>query len=319
MITVKEKIRLIEACFGNAKLTNDNKNAVVFCPVCKSKGNDKRKLAIEIADGVYHCWVCESKGRNIGRLALKFSIQKKAATTLYSYYKKGNDNNEELRIEEKKTIALPQDFRLIATSRGIAAKSGKAYLMSRGFSEKDIARYRVGISNRYGFKNRVIFPSFDANQKLNFFTARTYEKNIKKRYYNCKTSRKDIIFNEIDIDFKKELILVEGVFDLLHCPENSTCVLGSWFDKNYKLFQLIVKHRTPVTLCFDEDARKKTQKIAKSLHEYCINVKISQHKNKDFGEMTQKEVEHWIKTAKPFNNDDRISYLIQNIKSGSMF
>ena len=43
MITVKEKLRLIESCFGEAKLTNDNKNAVVFCPVCKTQGKEKRK------------------------------------------------------------------------------------------------------------------------------------------------------------------------------------------------------------------------------------------------------------------------------------
>ena len=30
MITVKEKIRLIEACFGKSKLSGDNKNVVVF-------------------------------------------------------------------------------------------------------------------------------------------------------------------------------------------------------------------------------------------------------------------------------------------------
>ena len=154
---------------------------------------------------------------------------------------------------------------------------------------------------------------------MNFFTARSILKDVKRRYYNCSNKRKEIIFNEIDINFKEELVLVEGVFDLLHCPENSTCILGSWLDKNYKLFQQIVINHTSVVLCFDEDARHKTQKIAKSLHEYCIDVKISQHKGKDFGDMSKKEVDYWIKTAKPFNNDDRISYLIQNIKSGSIF
>ena len=65
MITVKEKVRLIEACFGKAKIANDNKNVVVYCPVCKSKGEDKLKLAIGINKGMYHCWVCETKGKNI--------------------------------------------------------------------------------------------------------------------------------------------------------------------------------------------------------------------------------------------------------------
>jgi DNA primase len=318
MITVKEKIRLVESCFGKSKLSNDNKNIVVFCPVCKSQGKDKFKMAIGIEKGMYHCWVCESKGKNIGRLALKYSIQKKAAVELYSYFKTDKED-EQLQIEKEKSVVLPEDFRLIATARGHTAKIARAYLENRGFKEEDIARFRVGISNKYGYKNRIIFPSFDENQKLNYYTARTYDKNNKRRYQNCSVSRKDVIFREFDIDFSQEMILVEGVFDLLHTPWNSTCILGSWINHKYKIFQKIIKHKTPVTLCFDYDALNKTQKIAKSLYELCVPVKISYHGNKDFGEMSKKEVDYWIKSAKPFNNVSRISYLIKEISSGSMF
>ena len=318
MITVKEKIRLIESCFGKSKLSADNRNIVVFCPVCKSQGKDKFKLAIGVEKGMYHCWVCESKGKNVGRLALKYSIQKKAASELYSYFKTGKDD-EQIRIEEKKAVALPEDFRLIATSRGHEAKIARAYLKNRGFTQEDISVFRAGISSKYGYKNRIIFPSFDKYQNLNYYTARTYNLDQKRRYLNSNVSRKDIIFRELDIDFNKELILVEGVFDLLHTPWNSTCILGSWIDHKYKIFQEIVKNKTPVILCFDHDALSKTQKIAKSLYELCVPVKISYHGNKDFGDMSKEEVKYWLKEAKPFNNVSRISYLIKEISSGSMF
>ena len=318
MITVKEKIRLIEACFGKSKISNDNKNIVVFCPVCKSHNKDKFKLAIGIEKGMYHCWVCETKGKNIGQLALKYSTQKKASTELYSYFKTDKEN-EQLRIEEKTIVKLPKDFRLIATNRCHEAKLARSYLKNRGFKEEDIWQFRVGISSKYGYKNRVIFPSFDNCQNLNYYTARTFDQKQKRRYQNSKVSRKDIIFRELDIDFNQEMILVEGVFDLLHTPWNSTCILGSWIDYKYKIFQEIIKHKTPVTLCFDHDALDKTQKIAKSLHELCVPVKISYHGNKDFGDMTKEEVDYWIKEAKPYDNVDRISYLIKGINSGSMF
>jgi len=67
------------------------------------------------------------------------------------------------------------------------------------------------------------------------------------------------------------------------------------------------------------DALNKTQKMAKALHELCVPVKISYHGNKDFGDMTKEEVHYWIKEAKPYDNVDRISYLIKGISSGSMF
>jgi hypothetical protein len=318
MITVKEKIRLIESCFGKSRLTADNKNVIVYCPICKSKGKDKFKLAIGVDKGMYHCWVCESKGKNIGRLALKYSIQKKAATDLYSYFKTEKDDLQ-IRIEQEKTIELPEDFRLIATSRGHSAKIARSYLENRGFTEKDLYRFRAGISEKYGYKNRIIFPSFDLKQNLNYYTARTHDSNQKRRYQNANVSRKDIIFREFDIDFNQEMILVEGVFDLLHTTWNSTCILGSWIDYKYKIFQEIVRHKTPVVLCFDYDALSKTQKMAKALHELCVPVKISYHGNKDFGDMSKEEVDYWIKEAKPYDNVDRISYLIKGINSGSMF
>jgi len=320
MITVKRKIQLIESCFGKCKITTNGKNVIVFCSFCVEKGKkpEKRKLSVCLENGIYHCWVCEAKGNNIGKPALKFAIQKNAAKELYSYFKKGK--NEIISTEEKKFIALPEDFRLISSSRGFAETRGRKYLENRGFTEKDIWRFKVGVSDKYSFKNRVIFTSFDNDQNLNYYTARTYDKNNKKRYYNCQTSRKNIIFNEFDIDFSKPIVLVEGVFDILHCPENSTCLLGSWLNEKYELFKKIVKHSTPITLCLDYDAIIKTQKIAKLLYEYCVDVRISNHKtNKDFSDMSKEEVKYWIRTAKPYDNVDRMTYLINEIKSGSMF
>ena len=66
MITVKQKVNLIEATFGLPKISSSGKNATVFCPVCESNGkSNKLKLSISLDTGVYHCWVCESKGKNI--------------------------------------------------------------------------------------------------------------------------------------------------------------------------------------------------------------------------------------------------------------
>ena len=322
MITVQRKIQLIESTFGKGIVSSSGENIAVVCPFCKQNrkvSHQKRKLSINLSTGVYHCWVCESKGPNIGKVALRTSIQKDAAYELLACFKRKNKEIEE--VEVKKLVQLPEDFRLIAKSyeKNKLAKLGAGYLIERGFTIEDMWRFKVGVSDQYQFINRVIFPSFDANQRLNYFVARTFEKDNKRRYFNCKDSRKNIIFNEFDIDFQKELVIVEGVFDLLNCPENSTCILGSWMSKNYMLFQKIVENKTPVILCLDPDAMSKTQKISKTLYEFCVDVRISQHKDKDFADMTREEVNYWIDTAKRFDNINRVSYLIKGIKSGSIF
>ena len=322
IITVKKKLTLIEACFGKVKVDSSSKNASVACPVCKHKGKitNKRKLSIVIDTGVYHCWVCEAKGRNIGSLGLKYSDQQDAAIELKRCYKSEDSTSHEEAKAELEKVFLPKDFSLLCDNMDrITNRRYINYLLRRGFTKAQIAQYRVGVSSEFGFKDRVIFPSFDSHQNLNYFIARSIDKNERRRYKNCSHPRKNLIFREFDLDFSSHLILTEGVFDLINCPENSTCVLGSWLDERYLLFQKIVKNRTPVTICFDPDAQHKAIKVAKNLHEYCVDVKISLHKGKDFGDMSSDEVDNCLRDAKPYDNVERVEYLISELRSGSIF
>jgi hypothetical protein len=321
MLTVKKKIQLLKSCFGEPKLSSTGENINVKCPVCKEKGKitNKKKLSISIESGIYHCWVCEAKGSNIGKLSIAHSAQQDAAHELFKIYRKKVDNKEEDE-SIKSAICLPSDFKLITSDlKSKTSRSHRQYLYERGFNNKDIAKFRIGYSNEREYQNRVIFPSFDNRQKLNYFIARSILPNSFRRYKNCKASRKDLIFREFDLDFDEKIILTEGVFDLTRCPDNSTCILGSWLDENYLLFQKIVKNRTPTVLCLDPDAKSKTVKIAKKLYEYCVDVSISFHDNKDFGEMSSDEINYYIKNAKPYNNVEGIGYLIKDMRSGSAY
>ena len=179
--------------------------------------------------------------------------------------------------------------------------------------------FRIGVSNEFKFKDRVIFPSFDKNYDLNYYISRSIDPDNKIRYRNFTGKRKDVIFRQSDLDFSKALILTEGVFDLVNCPENSTCVLGSWIGDDHLLFKEIARNNTPVILCLDPDAIQKTLKIAKLFHSYCIDTKISQHKNMDFGDMSKKDINYYLANAKQYDNANLIGYLINDIRSGSIF
>jgi len=322
MLTNSERLKKIEACFGPGKISASGNNVSVVCLTCHDAGNftKKKKLSIEIETGVYHCWVCEAKGANPGRLAMKSSSCSNlvGAKSLFQIYQKKTEKVEEIVKEEH--AKLPGDFKLVFNLENDKNfRLHYAYLKNRGMNNITMKRLRIGVSDEYAFKNRVIFPSFDTDQRLNYFVSRTIDPSETYKYKNFKGKKKEVIFREIDLDFSKELILTEGVFDLMHCPENSTCILGSWLDENYKLFQKIIKNKTPVILCLDPDAKEKSLKIAKSLSEYCVDVKISQHIKDDFGSMTKKEVHSHILNAKRYDITDRIGYLIGDICSGSIF
>jgi ABC-type lipopolysaccharide export system ATPase subunit len=96
-------------------------------------------------------------------------------------------------------------------------------------------------------------------------------------------------------------------------------MLGSWIDESHYLFKKIVQERTPVVLGLDPDAIEKTMKMAKNFKQYGIDVRITQHEGKDFGDMTKEEAQYYIQSAQKYELTDRIGYLIQSISSGSIF
>ena len=321
MITLSQKLSLIESCFGRYLLSSGEKNVSISCPFCKAKGKEtnKKKLSIDVESGIYHCWVCESKGRNIGRSASKFVSNKASARKLSDAY--GGFKKEE-EIEEVEIVSLPEDFKLITNLN----KKGRRqysrhieYLRDRGLDDNHFINFCIGVSDSYEYKDSVIFPSHDNDGNLNYFISRSIDRKNSRRYKNCSVSRKEVIFRQFNLDFAKELILVEGVFDMINAPKNSTCILGSWLSEDYLLFREIVKNKTPIVLCLDPDVRKKSNKIMKLLNSYCVPARLSIHENKDFGDMTKDEILLCINNAKPFDFAQSVRYLIENIHSGSTF
>ena len=72
-------------------------------------------------------------------------------------------------------------------------------------------------------------------------------------------------------------------------------------------------------LGFYPDAKHKEIKIAKLFYQNGIDVKTINNFDKDLGGYTREEVKNLILDAKPFDNMERMRYLISGIKSGSMY
>tara|TARA_R110002124_G_scaffold283573_2_gene459747 strand:+ start:5615 stop:6577 length:963 start_codon:yes stop_codon:yes gene_type:complete len=318
IVTLKQKRELISSVFGKGVVASNGSDIAVYCPVCEksSKTKKKRKLSISIETGVYHCWVCEAKGKLITRFVQINFPNSKQLPKFREYF----GSLKEERIEELKVVLkLPEDFKLLTLSSSRKSKFLKKYLSTRGMDYEDLYRFKAGYSFEPGFENRVIFPSFDSDLDLNFYLTRVCEETKYQKYKNCKASKKEIIFNEHVIDWKKPVILVEGIFDAVKAGNNSVPILGSWIDTKYSLFRKIIKERSDVVLALDPDAKEKQIKISKNLISYGVNVKNTQNLKKDLGDMTKKEAENLILDAKPFDNMERMRYLISGIKSGSMF
>ena len=90
------------------------------------------------------------------------------------------------------------------------------------------------------------------------------------RYKNPDASR-DIIFNELNVDWDSDVTLVEGVFDAIFAG-NAVALLGSTLREESRLFQHIIRNDSSVFIALDPDAEKKAMKIAHTLLKYDIEV-----------------------------------------------
>lgn len=327
-----EKTEFLKRLFSVSKVDSKCENIAVWCPYCKNNNKTKLKLFIHIERGFYHCWVCDKKGSSIHNLVKKVNINfHSESLKLYkSYGNKKIDlgfNFELLNFESNKDESqsvnvieeFPKHFDLLANAFNSNDPDVKAvfkYALSRGFDKHKLFMLRAGFSNEKEFKRSLILPSIDVNGDLNFFTSRKIDANSSDsfKYNNSKVSKKNIIFNEVNIDWSKELVIVEGPLDLIKTPDNSTCLLGSSLTEDMLLFSKIVKNKTPIVLALDSDVYSKTVKIAKTLSEYDVEVKIADTRMaEDVGDMQKEQVLKIINYAKPYNKDKDLINLIKRL------
>ena len=332
-VSKEDKLNLIKRAFTTHKVDSKCENVQVWCPYCKNENKNKLKLFIHIEKGFYHCWVCESKGSNLTKLIGKvnpnllqesktiFKVKEKQKFDLgidlsvldYDYQEKSKE--EEVQVLNE----FPKHFELLANSFNSYDPDIKAvfkYALSRGFNKHKLYHLRVGYSLDNEFKRYMIIPSIDAEGNLNFFTSRKIDalSSDGYKYKNSKVQKKNIIFNEVNIDFTKQLVIVEGPLDLIKTPDNSTCLLGSSLTEDMKLFQEIVKNKTPVVLALDSDAYWKTVKIAEKLVDYDVSVKIADTRcADDVGDMDRDTVLRIIDNAKEFNIEQILNNKIKRL------
>ena len=221
-------------------------------------------------------------------------------------------------IQEK--VTLPKNLvPLYRKSSDPDVNAVRRYLLSRGFSMKDIFRWRVQTSTSGPYRRYALFPSFNSEGDVNYFLSRAIDEG-KIRYKNAKSKKSKIIFNEIDIDWTKPVYLVEGVFDAVKCPENTIPMLGSEISKPSALYEKLVRNQCKVIISLDSDAQTKAYKASKMLSSSGCEVYITESSaDRDLGEMSKQEVLSILRRASRFDSYDMIRHKISDLRSGSIF
>ena len=252
-------IDLIGNIFGEPKMINEIRGQIsVDCPVCSYtiKGLDKLdgkgNLEINYQQHVYKCWACaETHGTHghLGKLIDKFGSKKDK-----KIYKLIRPDEFEKKEKVYKKLELPKEYKKFDEIHPlhIPRKEALNYLKKRGITDEIIEKYQIGLCLEGEYSGRIIVPSFDKKGELNFFVSRSWNPRSKLKYKNPEASKDFLIFNESLIDWRKDIYLVEGVFDSFFL-NNSICLLGKFLTDNLweKLYS---KAKKNIIVCLDGDA-----------------------------------------------------------------
>ena len=284
-----KKITILEEILG--AFYKSKNEYLFFCPFCK---HHKKKMSLNLNRGVFKCWVCDTKG-GISYLVKRFGTQD-------NKYKWELLNQEidmssiktmfEMKIEEiKQIVSLPREYICLA-KKGLpySAREPLIYLASRGVSKRDILYYKMGYCERGAYRNRIIIPSFNEDGNCDYFIARTYGTDW-MRYKNPPVP-KNIIFNDLLIDWQSPVTLVEGVFDAIKI-NNAIPILGSILSEKTQLFKKLVTEQPKIYVGLDQDVISKSLKVISTMIEYGLKVyRLDTSEIEDIGSVTKQEAEN---------------------------
>ena len=283
-----KKTKILKQTLDYAHKSRDEH--LFFCPFCK---HHKPKLSVNIEKNVFKCWICDTRGKNIYYLIKRFGtfdqqqewlqITNEVDVRDFELFISGSQTEQKV----KQKIDLPDHFVPLWGSSSLSSQRPINYLKNRGISGSKLLEWKIGYCREGEYRDRIVIPSFDDEGHINYFVTRTFANDWLK-YKNPPVSR-DIVFNELLVDWEEPVVLVEGIFDAVHEP-NMIPILGSTLNEKTELFQKIAESQVKVYIALDPDAREKEIKIIQNLLEYGLEVwKISVPKGKDLGDITKYE------------------------------
>lgn len=254
-------IDLVEDILGDHRRHNEYKGQISFdCPVCSYEikcledGDGKGNLELNYKLGVFKCWSCSDTHDTHGTI---YSLIKKYGTSKHlKRYVLLKPDEIETKYTIKKNIKIPKEYiSFTDVSNGFKLthhyKQAMNYLKSRNINDSLIEKYKIGFCYEGNYSNMIIIPSYDINNQLNYFIARSYSSRSKIKYKNPEVQKETIIWNEHLIDWSKKVYLVEGVFDSIFLP-NSIPMLGKHLSN--LLFNKIYDSAQDITIVLDGDA-----------------------------------------------------------------
>lgn len=280
---------LLSEILGHPLKDSDSTWNQYCCPCCAAEkgveSDQKYNLEVSIEENWFHCWVCEDTMGTRGKLGKLISmyggptyyrrfmkiIDEMRKSQLYSLDKLAfSDRSSSALLDEYKTeVSLPKNYKLLNHDDTNAREAYK-YLYDRGLNDDIINEFQIGYigqCDNFQLQNRIVIPSYNCLDELNYWVARDYKhRNQKFRYANPRIPKTSFVFNEGRVNWYEDITLVEGVFDHIVTP-NSLPLLGKSLNKNDEMFTVLTtRAMSNVNIMLDNDAYDNAIQIYKTLN-----------------------------------------------------
>jgi DNA primase len=276
-------VTLVNSVLGSGKATARN-NYAYHCPFCH---HHKPKMEVNLTENregknPWHCWACDVRGTTIYSLFKQLKVDVSKFTELKSLVKTSKSIKETQVVS---SVSLPNEYISLnnVDNSGIMARHALAYLKNRHVSKYDILKYNIGYCKEGLYKNMIIIPTYDIDGRLNYFTARSFEKEPYVKYRNPSASR-DIIPNEHLINWNVPVIICEGLFDAMAIKRNAVPLLGKNIQSSL-MKKIVTSVVDKIYIALDRDAIKQALKFCERLMAEGKEVYLVDLQDKDPSEM----------------------------------
>lgn len=278
-------VQILKGFLGEPKSEVDSLNKKQWqfnCPgpTCRHDV-DKFNLEYNSKKKAFKCWKCEPKysgyvHKLVGDYGSSDDYKKLNLIFPKENIKLLRNKNSKKKIVDYELVTcnLPEGYIPLGKKKNTSLyKLAWNYLVKeRKVDPSFIDKYEIGYTETGPRKFRIIIPSKNSLGKFNYYEARSYMKNPKIPYIKPsgeEVHKNDIIFNENYINWDLPIYLVEGVFDMFRVP-NSIPLLGKEISE--LLTNQLLKRKSTVVLCLDDDAINKSAEIYTMLSSLGLNV-----------------------------------------------
>ena len=308
---IKQRVKVSDVVGAAVQLKRRGKEFVGLSPFSTEK---TPSFTINDEKGFYHCFSSGEHGNifdflvKVEKLNFGDAVRKLAAKAGMPEFKFTKENieveNKRKKYDEILTIALQNYQKNFFENQFV-----KKYALDRGLTEEILSIFKIGYSGEYGlnvslfsnfnqkeliesgvffhdeknnklidrFKNRLIFPIFDYNNKVIGFGGRALGQNYLAKYINSpETEFFKKGFNLYNLNNAKSenkqsgiIFVVEGYMDAISLYQagfkNVVATLGTAMTESH--LNLVWRYFNDPVVCFDGDrsGQNAAQKISEKL------------------------------------------------------